>query len=403
MKVLFINKFFFLNGGSEAVLFRERDFLVNHGHHVIDFSMRHQDNLPSDYSEYFVSSVDYHEKKRTLYGAAKEAVKFVHNQEAIRNISRILAREKPQIAHLHNIYHQITPSVIPALKKAGVKVILTLHDYKLLCPSYYMLANGSICSECAGRHFYHAALRRCQDGSLSTSILLAAEAYWHKVFKHYEMVDLFLAPSRFIADLMAQNRIDRKKIVVLPNGIDTTEYKPSRIDKNYILFFGRISKVKGINTLLSAYKGLTRKLPLRIVGSGPYKEKLQMQHPDVEFIGYKSGDELKQLIAEASFSVVPSEWYENCSMSVLESMACGKPVIGSNIGGIPEQIADGTSGFLFEHSNADDLGKKMARLIQNKELRRDMGEAGRKIIERKYSLVEHCNKLAGIYEELINQ
>jgi glycosyltransferase involved in cell wall biosynthesis len=128
-----------------------------------------------------------------------------------------------------------------------------------------------------------------------------------------------------------------------------------------------------------------------------------MQHPDVEFIGYKSGDELKQLIAEASFSVVPSEWYENCSMSVLESMACGKPVIGSNIGGIPEQIADGTSGFLFEHSNADDLGKKMARLIQNKELRRDMGEAGRKIIERKYSLVEHCNKLAGIYEELINQ
>jgi glycosyltransferase involved in cell wall biosynthesis len=159
--------------------------------------------------------------------------------------------------------------------------------------------------------------------------------------------------------------------------------------------------VKGINTLLKAYKELGMKMPLKIVGSGPHKDKLQMQYQDVEFIGYRSGYELEQLIAEASFSVVPSECYENCSMSVLEAMAYGKAVIGSNIGGIPEQIEDGTSGFLFQQGNAHDLGEKMARLIQDKGLRRDMGKAGRKIIEQKYSLSEHCNKMVGIYKGLI--
>lgn len=402
MKVLFINKFFFPKGGAETVLFQERDYLIKHGHKVMDFSMRHPDNLSSEYSKYFVSNVDYHEKKRTLWNKAKTTINLIHNREAIRNISRMLSRERPQIAHLHNIYHQITPAVIPVLKKAGVKVVLTLHDFKLLCPSYYMIADERMCNDCKGRHFYHAALRRCKDASLSKSVLLAAEAYWHKLRKHYEMVDLFLAPSQHMESMMAQYRVERKKIALLPNGIDTAQYQPSYTDEDYILYFGRLSKEKGLDTLLSAHKGLDIKIPLRVVGSGPHKDTLQLKYPEAEFTGYRSGSELKQLITGASFSVVPSECSENCSMAVLESMAYGKAVIGSNIGGIPEQIEDDKSGFLFEKGNAHDLGKKMLRLIQDKSLRLEMGAAGRKIIEQKYSLDEHCNKLLGIYEGLIN-
>jgi glycosyltransferase involved in cell wall biosynthesis len=402
MKVLFINKFFFPRGGAETVLFQERDFLINHGHSVMDLSMRHPDNLPSEYSKFFVSNVDYHERTRTLRDKARTALNFIHNGAAIRNISIMLSQEKPQVAHLHNIYHQITPAVIPVLKETGVKIVLTLHDFKLLCPSYYMIADERMCNDCKGRHFYYAALRRCKDGSLPKSALLTVEAYWHKLMRSYDMVDLFLAPSRFMAGMMAQYRIDSEKIEFLPNGIDTSQYRPSYADRDYILYFGRLSKEKGLDTLLSAYKALKVGMPLKIVGTGPYEDTLRMQYPEAEFAGYRSGNDLKRLIAEASFTVVPSECAENCSMAILESMAYGKPVVGSNIGGIPEQIEDGKSGLLFEKGNADDLGKKMLRLIQDKSLRREMGEAGRRIVEEKYSLITHCNDLVGIYEKLIN-
>lgn len=383
-------------------MFQERDFLINRGHSVIDFSMQHPDNLSSEYSKYFVSNIDYYENKLTLSDKLKAAINLIHRKEATRNISEMLLREKPQIAHLHNIYHQITPAIIPVLKKAGVKVVLTLHDYKLLCPSYYLICDSRMCNVCKGKHFYHAALRRCQSGSFSSSILLATEAYWHKLKRSYDMVDLFLAPSEFIAHIMAKDRVDKEKIVVLHNGIDTAKYKPSYEDRDYILYFGRLSKEKGLDTLLSAYKRLKIKMPLKVVGSGPYKDALQMKYPEVEFTGHRSGSELKRLIAEASFSVMPSECYENCPMAVLESMAYGKPVIGSNVGGIPEQIEDGNSGLLFEQGNVHDLCRKMLQLIRDKALRRKMGEAGRKIIEQKYSLDAHCNKLLGIYQGLIN-
>lgn len=406
MKILLVNKFFFLNGGSETVYFQERDFLINQGHHAIDFSMQHANNYASNYSRYFVSNIDYHGEHtghiEKITRTLKTAKSFISNKEAINKIETLISDERPQIAHLHNIYHQLTPAIIPVLKNAGIKVILTLHDYKLICPAYYMLNKNDICNACAGKHFFQATLNRCQEGTLSKSLLLSLEAYWHKYFKSYEMVDMFLTPSQFMANIMAENRIDREKIVVLHNGIDTNKCNLSTIDNDYILYIGRLSQVKGIETLLRAYKEIKIKIPLKIVGTGPDKDKLQRQYPEAEFTGYKSGSELIKLITEASFSVVPSEWYENCSMSVLESMAYGKPVIGSDIGGIPEQITNGESGFLFEPGNVRELAEKISYLIGNKELRHDMGKASRRIINEKYSLDEHCNKLMNIYGKIIN-
>ena len=400
MKVLMANKFFHLNGGSERVFFQEREFLQKKGITVIDFSMQDQRNLYSPYAEFFVANINY-ESAGGLSSKLKTAVSFIHSGEAVRNLEKLLERDRPDVAHLHNIYHQLTPSIITVLKKHGVKTVLTLHDYKLICPSYLALNNGRLCTVCDGRAFWKAVTCHCQ-GSRMQELLFMGEGLWHLWQRSYEAVDIFIAPSRFLVDLTGR-RIPRGKIRLLRNGINFDKYSSYYADKGYALYFGRLSNEKGIRTLLEAHNKLNSLIPLKVVGTGPLAESLQSAYPDVQFIGYKTGTELNDLIREAAFVVVPSECYENCSMSVLEAMAYGKAVIGSNLGGLPEQIEDGASGLLFEPGNAHDLTEKMARLIQDKVLRQDMGRAGRKIIEEKFSLHEHGKKLISIYKQLCSE
>ena len=406
MKILLINKFFYLKGGAETVFFQERDYLKNNGHKVIDFSMQHPDNFPSEYANYFVSNIDYHDGSKAgkinVLEKARIAIDFVHNRDAVKKLRSLIEKEKPVIAHLHNVYHQITPSIITVLRNAGLKVILTLHDYKLICPTYLMIDNkNTICDKCHRKSFIQATINRCQEGSFFKSLLLSVEAYWHKWAKTYERVDLFLSPSNFLADLLSKYRADAGRIEVLHNGIDINKYECSTKDAEYAVYFGRISREKGVETLLHAHQLLSNKFQLKIVGTGPLMGELKEKYPEVEFTGYKKDAELKRIINRASFVVVPSEWYENCSMSVLESMAFGKPVIGSRIGGIPEQIQDGKTGLLFEMGNVRELAEKMMVLASDKDLRKKMGRAAREKLERKYSLDAHCARLMKIYDGLL--
>jgi len=398
MKVLFANKFFHLNGGSERVFFQERECLIDKGHKVIDFSMKDERNLPSPFSNHFVPNICFHNAEGILSNIKKGAA-FVHSPVAVRNIKQLVKQEKPEIAHLHNIYHQLTPSIIPVLKNHGVKVVLTLHDSKLICPNYLALKDNEICTECCGRFFWKPLTTKCQ-GTHAQGLLLAAEAFFHKCRGSYDDVDLFISPSQFMSDLSSM-RVPAEKIRVLNNGIDINEYQPASNDEGYGLYFGRLSKEKGIETLLQAYRMVNGTFPLKIIGKGPLEEKLRMSYADAEFLGYKTGDELKSFVANAGFVVVPSECFENCSMVVLESMALGKPVIGSRIGGIPEQVEDGKSGLLFEMGNIPELAEKMKALSENPKIRIDMGKAARKKLEAEYSLSNHCDKLLDIYNELL--
>lgn len=407
MKVLLANKFFFLKGGAEVVFFQERACLVSRGYEVIDFSMKDPRNYPTKYAGFFVPQVRYEmdstrtDLKRMLLhsGTAKD---FIDNRKAVRRVAALAAMEKPEIAHLHNIYHQISPSIIPVLKNHGAKVVLTLHDYKVICPKYVMVSNDRTCIKCKGKKFVHATIRRCQKGSFLGSLLLSAEAYWHKWMRSYEKVDCFLAPSRFMADLLSKCGIGDGKIRVLRNGVDIKQYEFSEEDRGYGLFLGRISKEKGLETLLNAYAMLPTKLPLKIVGTGPLAAELKRRKLGVQFAGYKEGRQLKEFIKGASFVVVPSEWHENCSMTVLEAMACGKPVIASRVGGIPEQVEDGKTGLLFEAGNAEALADKMKLLAENEDLRRIMGRAGRRKVEADYTLDLHCSKLLELYESVVS-
>ncbi len=409
MKILMVNKFFYMKGGSERVFFQERDILLKHGYKVIDFSMHHPSNFPSPYSEYFVRNVDY--KERNIRSELKNIVGFIHNHEAVKNLQALIKREKPDIAHLHNIYHQLTPSIIPVLKDAGVKVVLTLHDYKLICPSYLMLRRGNICNKCNGKHFFNAAAYRCQDESFSKSILLSSEAYWHKVRKHYESVDCIISPSKFLSDLVQKARALHNKVQVVHNGVSVSDYCYSSCDNNYILYLGRLSEEKGIELLLDSYtelfsskrKDIPAEFAIKIVGTGNMMGAMKQQFKQAQFCGHLTGSELKRLIHECSFVVVPSRWYENFSMAVLESMACGKPIIASNIGGLPEQIEDGKTGFLFEPNNSKELMQKMLLLMQNAPLRSAMGKAAREKVEKEFSLEQHARKLLDVYRELAFQ
>jgi glycosyltransferase involved in cell wall biosynthesis len=401
-KVLLANKFFYLKGGSETVYFQEREFLKSKGLKVLDFSMQDTSNFKSDYAEFFVANADYIKDNYTFCERIKIIKNFISNSEAVKNIKDLIAKEKPTIAHLHNIYHQLTPSIIPILREAGIKVILTLHDYKLVCPSYFMVNNEMICNQCDGKYFWKAAKNRCKDNSFFKSFILSCESYWHSWAKSYEAVNLFLSPSRFLADLVSQSRLKDHKVRVLYNGIDIKRYAPSGKDGGYILYFGRLSKEKGIETLLKAYnKCLPASFPLKIIGTGPWEGVLRSGYQNVEFHGYKSGEELKKYIDESSFVVVPSEWNENCSMVVLESMAMGKPIIASRAGGLPEQVEDGETGYLFEMGQVEELTAKMKELITQPELRKKMGHKAREKAERKYSLTSHCSELLKIYQEVL--
>lgn len=397
MRILIANKFFFRNGGSEVVMFAERDFLLREGHEVVDFSMEDPRNLASPHAAFFVRPQNY----RNADGIVRKirlAAELVHSREAVRKIGALIDFACPDLVHCHNIYHQLTPSIIGAAKSRGVPVVLTLHDYKPICPAYTRLRNGHQCSDCLGGDFSPVLKNRCADGSLARSALLYLESFAQHRMGNYEKVDRYVAPSRFMAESIA-HRIAGERVALLYNGVKLPQARDA--DDGRILYFGRLSPEKGIETLLQAHAATGSRWPLIVVGTGPLHDALASRFPRVHFLGHLSGDDLSREVARAAIVVVPSDWYENCPMSVLEAMAHGKPVVGSRIGGIPELVADGETGLLFEAGDVHELSVAVARLMESPEMRREMGLKARARAERHFSLDVHNRGLLGIYESVL--
>lgn len=401
MKTLMANKFFFRNGGSETVFFQERDYLLENGHEVVDFSMHGEKNFSSPYNDYFVDSRSYNGGGKL--GKIKDAVSFVHSREAVDKIGRLIDDTRPDLVHCHNIYHQLTPSIIGAAKKRGVPVVLTLHDYKPVCPTYNRLrADAAPCSDCMGGDFSQVVKNRCAEGSLGKSVLMYAEAVVQRAMGNYEKVDAFVAPSRFMQDAIA-NRVPRERVKLLYNGIDLGNITPEYDDDGYVLYLGRLVREKGVETLLKAHADAAGKWRLVVAGTGPLGDALKTRYDPQVFVGHLQGDVLKNMIRRAAVVVVPSEWYENCPMSVIEAMAYGKPVVGSRMGGIPELVEEGRTGFLFEAGNAGQLSDAVATLMAQPELRRLMGAAARVRVEKEFSLDRHNAGLMNIYQSVLGE
>ena len=398
LKILFANKFFFRNGGSEAVMFDEMELLRRRNVGVIEFSMADERNVPSEYQSYFVSQKSYRHASRA--DKVKSAISLVHSREAVAKIGRLIEDEKPDVLHCHNIYHQLTPSIITAASRAGVPVVLTMHDYKPVCPVYTQLSNGKVCTNCADGRFEAVLKQRCADGSLARSALLWAEARYHALAGSYHRVDKFICPSKFMRQAMVR-RFGAGKVVHIPNGIDASRIEMSGHDEGYVLYLGRLSSEKGVETLLRTHASSGARWRLMIAGTGPLLADLQRKYPSAEFTGHLAGIELEAAIKRAALIVVPSEWNENSPISILEAMAYGKPIVASQIGGIPELVREGKTGLLFDPGNVDQLSDKITMLLGNRGLREAFGRKAREIVEAEYSLKAHGSALISLYDAVV--
>jgi glycosyltransferase involved in cell wall biosynthesis len=393
MKILYANKFFFRKGGAETVMFHEMEYMKNCNVEVIEFAMNHPQNLPSPYSSYFVSERNYHSeslKVKIECGAA-----FIHSREAVRKISDLIRAENPDVVHCHNIYHQLTPSIITAAARLDVPVVLTLHDFKIVCPVYTRFRDGAACNACSRTRSWPVVRYRCSGQSLSKSLLLWAEALYHSLNRSYEQVSRIVAPSQYMRDSVAR-WFEPGKVVYVPNGVAASRFEPGGADGGYALFCGRLSPEKGIETLLQAHAKDGNSWRLVVAGTGPLELYLRAHYPLAEFTGHLSGAALEKRMGEASVIVVPSECEENCPLSVIEAMAHAKPVVASRVGGVPELVRDGETGFLFQPADPQDLSAKMATIMNDRQLRGRFGRAGRKVAESDYSLDVHGRALLSL-------
>ncbi|MBR0696599.1 glycosyltransferase family 4 protein [Bradyrhizobium lablabi] len=397
LKVLFANKFFYLKGGAEAVMFDEIDLMKKHAVDVVEFSMCDPRNRPSKYGSYFVSLKDYRSTSRVA--RLRSALSFINSREAADKISSLIRNEKPDIMHCHNVYHQLTPSIINAASRIKIPIVLTLHDYKLVCPVYTRLSNGQVCTKCSDGHYEALLVQRCADGSIGRSVLLWGEARFHAAAGSYQRVDKFIAPSRFMRDAVVP-RLGEDKVVYIPNGVDTSRIEVSGQDDGFVLYLGRLSPEKGVETLLRAHAGDNAAWRLVVAGAGPLLGNLQSRFPLAEFTGHLTGEALEARLRDASMVVVPSEWHENNPLSILEAMAHAKPIVASHIGGIPELVSHGKTGLLFEPKNAQQLSSQIKLLLSDSDLRRKFGREARRIAETEYSLERHGAALLSLYQSL---
>src|SRR5215469_9777442 len=275
MKILIANKFFFHKGGAEVVMFQERGYLLHSGQEVIEFSMQDERNFESAYESHFVSGKDYRASK-SLSKKIRLALSFVHSREAVRKIAELIDQMRPDLMHCHNVYHQITPSIISVAKSRGIPVVLTLHDFKPVCPTYLRLREGRPCSLCLDGQFHQVLMNRCADRSIGESALLYAEAAIQRWLGSYERVDRFLAPSQFMRD-SALHRFRSEQVVLLYNGVDTAEIDESTRDEGYALYLGRLSREKGVETLLRAHE-VAGTWNLVVAGTGPLARGLEMRY-----------------------------------------------------------------------------------------------------------------------------
>jgi glycosyltransferase involved in cell wall biosynthesis len=405
MKILLINKFLFPKGGDAISTIETGKLLTKKGHEVNFWGMEHPLNKEFPFKRFFISYVDYN-KKLSIYKQIKNSLKILYSFEAKNKMCNLLAEWKPDIVHLNNIAHQISPSILYVFKKHKIPVVMTMHDYKLVCPSYLMLLNGKPCERCKNGKYYHCFINKCTKNSGAKSLINTLEMYLHhKILKIYNNISYFISPSIFLMEKIKDMGFNGNT-VYLPNFVDIEKYEPNYCSKNKdIIYFGRLSKEKGVDTLMSSVKNLD--VSVKIIGSGPCEDRFKNRVREelinnVHFLGFKEGKELIDIISNYLFVVVPSEWYENNPRSVLESFAMGKPVIGSRIGGIPELVIDGKTGFTFKPGDKNDLRGKIKNLTGNINLIKELGKNARRLIEEKYSTEKYYDGLMKIYKMAID-
>ena len=370
MKILMINKFLHPNGGSETYIFKLGKQLQAMGHEVQYFGMEHQGRCVGNRVNAYTSDMDFHGGSKL--SKLTYPIKTIYSSEARKKLRLVLEDFQPDVCHLNNFNYQLTPSILLEIakwKKEGhpCRVIFTAHDYQLVCPNH-MCNNpntGENCEKCLGGQFGSCVKGRCIHGSLAKSAIGMLEAQLWNGCGVYRNIDTMICCSDFLKTKMDCNPLFAQKTVALHNFVDRVEAIETE-KRDYVLYFGRFSREKGIDTLLKAARALPE-IPFVFAGTGPLEGEIA-GIPNIKNLGFQRGQALETLIRQARFSVYPSQWYENCPFSVMESQLYGTPVLGAEIGGIPELIEPGRTGELFESGNAAQLTEKIRRLWEDRVL-----------------------------------
>ena len=402
-KLLSINNYYYRRGGAEVLFLEQNRMLEETGWQVVPFAMKHANNLPTPWDAYFPDEIEFGQD----YGVAGKLVRasrVIYSLQAREKLKELLGVFSPRIAHVHNIYHHLSPSILSLLRDRGIPVVMTVHDLKLGCPAYTMMRGNMPCESCRGGKVHNVLLNKCIKGSAALSAVVMVEAALHRMLRTYESgVARFVVPSRFVLDTLVRWGWPREAFVHIPNFVDTERFRPgSGIGRRFV-YCGRLDALKGVETLVRA-AALARQ-PVTIVGRGPQEARLRELAvelgADVSFAGHLAKDALIEVLQSARAIVVPSEVNENAPLSLLEAYATARPVIGSNIAGIPELIREGETGALFPTGDAPALAAVLERFAQlpGSHLA-DMGEAGRRWVEQDFNPSVYRDRLLSLYASL---
>ncbi|PJE77269.1 hypothetical protein COV05_00250 [Candidatus Uhrbacteria bacterium CG10_big_fil_rev_8_21_14_0_10_48_16] len=400
MKIIQANKFYALKGGAERYMLELSAWLESQGHQVVPFAMQHPDNRETPFSDQFVSFVQT-EKVRKNWQGLRTVGRMGYSLEARRKMATMIAHEHPDLAHLHNIYTQISPSILDTLRDQHVPVVMTVHDHHLISPQYNIWASG--CGEdYRDVGIVKGALARYHKGSVLASFVQTAVYKVHRWLRIYERnVDLFICPSSYMKRQLIAGGFPKEKIRVNHYGIDPNLVQSRYDHDGYFLFVGRLSEEKGVETIIRVAK-LMPDVLFKIVGRGPDMEhlhRLANNAKNIEFVGFRMGEELVELYQGARAVLLPSRVHENFPLAVLEAMASGKPVIASDVGGVPEIIEDRVNGLLVSPADLNGWVEAIMRLAYDEDFRVSLAHSARSTIEQRFSLDDHYRRLMAIYEE----
>ena len=426
MKILLVNKFHYRKGGAETYYLTVGSELERMGHEVAYFSMKHPNNLPCKWDKYFVTQREYNDVKNPL-SAARDGIALIYSPEAKRNFQAICEEFCPDVVHLNNVHRQITLSILdaPYLKEHHVPVFYTAHDYVTICPGYLMLdGEGRVCDACLEDGKYrHCIENRCVKGSRAKSALAALEASFNRAHRSSERIDRVIAPSSFMRSKLIEGGWPEGKVVALQNFADDAILaRASGVaddvtdrESPYLLFFGRLSAEKGVDVLLRAFDAAAPSLPrdmrLIVVGDGPDAAEFRELAASldsasrIEFAGYQTGDALQTYVERASLAIASSRWRENMPYSIVEAFAAGTPVVGTRIGGIPELVADGVTGFACEPGDVATMADAMVRGAEaflDAPVYGRMQESCRAYVRENCSRDKFMDQLVELYEEAVN-
>ena len=400
MRILLVNKFHYLRGGSEKYYFELAKLLKSHGHTVAFFSMKNENNIKTGDREYFVDEIDMNT------GSKFEALNVIYSKKNKALMEKALEEFKPDIVHINNFQRQLSASIIDAVKEKNIPLIMTAHDLNPICPASIMLYNGEVCEDCITKGYTSCIKKKCIKNSMLKSVLGYIEKKYYDLHKIFCKVDCIISPSEFNKNQLLKGKLKCNDITVIHNFVNETE-KTDYTLGDCAFYFGRLSKEKGILNLIEAINNIPG-ARLIIAGDGPERENIQAYIKEhklenrITLLGYLNQNDIRENIRKCRFVTVPSIWYENCPYSILETMEIGKPIIGSKIGGIPELIQDGINGFTYEHNDVTKLTNILMKLFGNDETVKQFSKNSKQIFIQNYSAEAYYNKLMTVYNKYIN-